>query len=272
MPEAQFPVTSVQVGSLASLADRFDVFLLDAFGVLNVGKTAIPSALERVATLQASGKKLLVLSNSATLPKAQTCAKLNRLGYNFSPQNMVTSREALATALPHKRWGAMAAVGANFDDLPAQIIRLGNTQSEFDTVEGFLLLSTKNWTEEQQEMLQTSLTQNPRPVWVANPDIVAPREGGLSLQPAYYAHLLKAPLFFGKPFGNIFEHAFQRLGALDKSRVLMLGDTLHTDILGAAAFGLKTALVTGHGVYKGCDYHRFIKTSGIRPNYILPSL
>ena len=95
MPEAQFPVTSVQVGSLASLADRFDVFLLDAFGVLNVGKTAIPSALERVATLQASGKKLLVLSNSATLPKAQTCAKLNRIGYNFSPQNIVTSREAL---------------------------------------------------------------------------------------------------------------------------------------------------------------------------------
>ena len=45
---------------LTDLADRFDAFLLDAFGVLNVGETVIPGAPESVAALQAMGKRVLV--------------------------------------------------------------------------------------------------------------------------------------------------------------------------------------------------------------------
>jgi ribonucleotide monophosphatase NagD (HAD superfamily) len=52
----------------------------------------------------------------------------------------------------------------------------------------------------------------------------------------------------------------------------MLGDTLHTDILGAAAAGMSTALVTGHGVLAGMDVDACIAESGIRPDYILPEI
>jgi len=50
-----------KVETLADIADRFDVFLLDAFGVLNIGETAIPGASVRVESLKAAGKRVLVV-------------------------------------------------------------------------------------------------------------------------------------------------------------------------------------------------------------------
>jgi len=53
---------------LDALADDVDVFLLDAFGVLNIGETAIPGVPERVVGLQKAGKRVIVVSNAAGYP------------------------------------------------------------------------------------------------------------------------------------------------------------------------------------------------------------
>ena len=45
----------------------------------------------------------------------------------------------------------------------------------------------------------------------------------------------------------------------------MVGDTLHTDILGGRAAGFKTALVTEYGVMQALDIPQCISDSGIRP-------
>ncbi len=41
---AIYPAFSEPISRFSDLADRFDVFLLGAFGVLNLGETAIPSS------------------------------------------------------------------------------------------------------------------------------------------------------------------------------------------------------------------------------------
>ena len=56
--------------------------------------------------------------------------------------------------------------------------------------DAFLLLGSAVWTEDRQEMLLDSLKRNSRPVYVGNPDIVAPREGGFSVEPGSFAHRL----------------------------------------------------------------------------------
>ena len=56
----------------------------------------------------------------------------------------------------------------------------------------------------------------------------------------------------------------------DPSRIIMVGDTLHTDILGGAAAGLATALVTDHGALKDLDVEAAIARSQIVPGYVLP--
>ena len=45
--------------NLDAIAEEIDVFLLDAFGVLNIGETSIPGVPERVARLQKLGKRVM---------------------------------------------------------------------------------------------------------------------------------------------------------------------------------------------------------------------
>jgi glycerol-1-phosphatase len=56
----------------------------------------------------------------------------------------------------------------------------------------------------------------------------------------------------------------------DPARIVMVGDTLHTDILGGAAAGVQTALVTGFGALLGLDVAQAIRQAAIRPDIILP--
>ena len=56
---------------LDAIAEEIDVFLLDAFGVLNIGETAIAGVPERIAGLQKAGKRVMIVSNAAGFPHAR---------------------------------------------------------------------------------------------------------------------------------------------------------------------------------------------------------
>jgi glycerol 3-phosphatase-2 len=279
LPRVGPPALCQLAANLDAIADDFDVFLLDAFGVLNIGESPIAGTPERVAGLQSAGKRVLVVSNAAGQPHSVLMAKYARLGYNFAADDVISSRRTILHALksePERRWGIMANESLGREDLDAlDFAFLGDDPSVYDTVEAFLFLGSTTWTLERQAMLRASLAKAPRPVLVGNPDIVAPREDGFSVEPGRYAHLLAdqtgiAPRFYGKPFRNIFDLAFARLDpATDPARILMVGDSLHTDVLGGQAAGIKTALIAGYGFFAGHDVFGPIRQSGIEPDYIL---
>lgn len=249
-----------RVATLADIADVFDVFLLDAFGVLNIGEAAIPGTPERIANLKAAGKRVLVVSNAAGFPHAALMEKYSRLGYDFAPEDVITSRVTLLAGLNGRKnlhWGLMATRSTGLRDLEdLTLTYLEEDPAAYDAVEGFLLVGSAAWTEERQALLENALKKHPRPVLVGNPDIVAPRETGFSVEPGHFAHRLAdrtgiSPEFYGKPFPDIFDLAFKRLGNVDRSRVLMVGDSLHTDILGARTVGIASALVADYGFLRG---------------------
>lgn len=267
-----------QVETLEDLAGDYDVFLLDAFGVLNIGETAIPGTPERVRNLTGAGKRVLVVSNAAGFPHAALMEKYTRLGYDFAPQDVITSRASLLAGLGELRdlhWGLMATPSTGLRDLEGlNLSYLEEDTAPYKEVEGFLLVGSAAWTEPRQALLEAALLDRPRPVLVGNPDIVAPREQGFSTEPGHFAHRLAdrtgvQPQFFGKPFINIFELAFQRLGEVERSRVVMVGDSLHTDILGAQTAGIGSALVADYGFFAGQDVAEAIARSGIVPTYVV---
>lgn len=267
--------------TVADIAEFYDAVLLDAFGVLNVGESPIAGAGEAIAALRSANKHVLVVTNSASFPAAAALSKYRRLGFDFAMQEVVSSRDALVAGLrdePPRRWGAMTHTGADLSDLGVNAGLLSDDPADYDAAEGFLLIGSSEWTAHRQELLAASLSRDPRPVLVGNPDIVAPRENGLSSEPGYYAHaaadaLGLSPEFYGKPFRNIFDLAFQRLPAgIPHNRILMVGDSLHTDILGAAAVGIHSALVTQHGFFQGRDAAAAIAQSGIVPDHVIDHL
>ncbi len=284
LPSAVFPARSRRAGDLEALADEFDVFVLDAFGVLNVGETAVPGAPERVAALSDRGKAVFVLTNGATFEESVALEKYRHLGFDFERRQIVSSRSLLQDALEQFsgsfRWGVAAAPQSNLGALPGDLRLLADDRSACGEADGFVLLSSLFWDMARQDLLVASLRDNPRPVLVGNPDLVAPREQGLSLEPGFYAHDLAdrtgiAPVFYGKPYGNAFDEVRRRLMAggqtVSPQRIAMVGDTLHTDVLGGAAAGLQTVLVSDHGLFRGLDVESFIKRSGIVPDVIIPT-
>jgi hypothetical protein len=68
LPALRRQAEFVRADTLDAIADQFDVFLLDAFGVLNIGETAIPGVVDRVNGLRARGKQVMVVTNAARLP------------------------------------------------------------------------------------------------------------------------------------------------------------------------------------------------------------
>ena len=148
LPAASFPATSTQVGGLTDLANHFDVFLLDAFGVLNVGQSAVKNAPEVVHALQLSGKKVMVLTNGASLPIKEAQIKFKNLGFNFTLEDIIASRDALCHGLTHRftqkqcptLWGVMARPDSQIHTLPLDGVVLGEDASLFDKVNGFILL------------------------------------------------------------------------------------------------------------------------------------
>lgn len=283
LPSASFPQRSLYRAHLGELVDEIDCFVLDGFGVLNVGDKAVPGAIERVNDLKRMGKEVFVLTNGASFPAKKTRGKYVTWGLDLSADRVVSSRDALARSLAseaHKCWGFAALEESEIDQLAPNTVLLQDDLSDYARCDGFVLLGTGNWTIGRQTLLRDALASKPRPLLVGNPDLVAPHTGRLSLEPGFYAHALAdagvvEPVFFGKPFDNAFAIVREGLVSITPSiephRIAMVGDTLHTDILGGAQAGWRTVLVTDHGLFKGLDVEEAIVRTGIRPDFIVPT-
>ena len=273
-PSATTSDTSRDVASLLDIADEVDAFVFDAFGVLNVGDTLIEGANERVQQLRERGCQIRILTNAASYDHAGAAEKFRRLSLVVADDEIVTSRQAAIAQLDAREWGVIAAPEDALLDLNHPWIRLGDDSAAYHRVAGFLFLSSTGWTDACQRTLCESLLDAPRPVVVANPDLVAPRDDGFSLEPGHYGHLLvdsgvESVRFFGKPYPEVYERVEASLPGVAPARIAMCGDTLHTDIVGAAARQWRTVLVTQDGLFAGYETRFFCEESGLYPDWRL---
>ncbi|MGB2303881.1 MAG: hypothetical protein ACPH6D_04750, partial [Candidatus Puniceispirillales bacterium] len=65
MPD-HIPGRGEKAGRLRDLINDFDAFMLDGFGVLNIGKDIIPGAIELLSMAAEKNKPVLVVTNGAT--------------------------------------------------------------------------------------------------------------------------------------------------------------------------------------------------------------
>ena len=271
LPVMPAPGAGLDIGSLMEIADLVDAFIFDAFGVLNVGDSPIPGASERVRDLRSAGKKIRVLSNAASYDRRAAFAKFARLGFPLAEDELVTSRDATLQAADDRLWGVIAAEEDPLTDLAQPCLRLGDIPDDYDRAEGIMFLSTSGWTEHRQSLLQESLGRRSRTVLIGNADLVAPRETGLTLEPGHYAQSLPGDdiRYFGKPFADVYDLVRVSLPGVPPDRIAMCGDTLHTDILGAAAQGWRSVLVTADGLFAGEESRPYERRSGITPDWRL---
>ena len=274
LPRVHSPTRTREISSLHDIAAQADAFVFDAYGVLNIGEAAIPGAAQRLRELREIGCQIRILSNAASYTHAGAMTKFQNLGMGVRDHEIITSRDATLAHLDDRLWGCIAAPQDNLSDISAPTRRLVDDPISYDQVEGFVFLSTEVWSLDRQALLETALLKRPRPVIIANADLVAPREHGFSLEPGYFGHQLADRgipdvRFFGKPFPAVYEMVEASLPSLSRHRIVMCGDTLHTDILGAAARDWQTVLVEQDGLFCGQDTSVYLSQATLFPTWRL---
>ncbi len=280
LPAKPAPVTPRRIADAGAIAAEFDLVALDAWGVLNLGETAIATAPAAVARLRAAGKRLVVLSNSGSRDAEISAARLRRFGFDFTAAEIITGLDlvpaalaALALAPPV---GFIAGAAAALPALTDGMLALGDDAAAYDRVSGIVFLSAGAWSEARQSLLAASLARRKRPLIVANPDIASPEPACMAAEPGWYAQRIAAAtsarvVLCGKPFPAIYERMHARHPDVAPERVLCVGDTLHTDILGGRAAGCRTLLIED-GFVRGEDALALAQESGIWPDFIAPRL
>lgn len=268
--------------NLLALIDLYDAFILDGYGVINVGPEPIPGIGNTVRALRAAGREVMVLTNGAGRPSRQTARRYAEWGLEFPERLVVSSRDALeallAAQLRTGLWGVMARPDSELETLPVETALLEDDEELYRRAAGFIFISSGGWSTARHLLLAEALRESPRPVLVANPDVSAPYpDERYSAEPGYWALRIEAETGvrcepYGKPFAPAFELALFRLGGADvkRERIAMVGDGLYTDILGGLAVGLGTVLVTDHGLLKGLDWEARAARAGIVPDHVIP--
>ncbi len=237
------------------IAEKYDVFLVDQWGVLHNGFNGFADAQMAMSELKKMGKTIIILSNSSR-PYAPTAAMLTDLGYSEDlyddiitsgtdfQQNILHRHQPFYQDLGNKcyvlSWeqDVIRAQGEKLQhlilqDMPLQAV---NALAEAD----FILCAGIN----RQEPLQSyqALLQQAQslklPMICINPDkqSVAP-DGQMHLCPgaiaAWYEEEYQGNVHWhGKPYLPVYQSAARIAGRPVDGSFLAIGDSIHHDIQG----------------------------------------
>jgi HAD superfamily hydrolase (TIGR01459 family) len=238
----------------SALAPRYDVVLCDVWGVVHNGARATVESCDALARYRQQGGVVILITN-APRPGHVVREFLYRLDVPHDAFDAIVSSGDVAHAMVAARGGQKAFhVGPArdvpiFDGLDVSVVPLES--ADFVVCSG-LFDDTKETPQDYNDLI-AAMRERSLPMVCANPDVVVERGEQLVYCAGAIADLYAAAggevLYAGKPYRPIYEQALEtaarRLGrAADRRRVLAIGDSVRTDVKGAAAFGIDCLFVT----------------------------
>jgi HAD superfamily hydrolase (TIGR01459 family) len=286
-------MTMQALKGLSEVADHFDGFILDLWGVIHDGQQPYPPAVDTLTALKAAGKKTLLLSNAPRRAHA-LITTMNGMGIDRGLYGEVlSSGEATRAALIERRDPFFAALGWRAYHLGPErdrsVFEDTNLEIVSDLAAATCVINTGPVDlDDPIEAYDDVIAQARRfdlPMVCANPDIVVIRAnkpivcaGAIA---ARYERLGGRVAYRGKPDRAVYDAALAQLGLADRSRLAVVGDALETDVKGAAAAGLTAIWCTGgiHAAALGVQYGvaadpakaaALAAAEGYAPAYIVP--
>jgi HAD superfamily hydrolase (TIGR01459 family) len=242
------------VETFAPLAGDYDVLFCDVWGVLHNGVAAFTEACDALARFRNGGGTVILITN-APRPGDGVQRILDRLRVPRDAYDAIVSSGDVTRSIVESRLGERVFHLGPPRDLPIFAgldVRLAPAETA-DYVVCSGLFDDATETPENYRELLAALRARALFMVCANPDIVVERGDTLvycagALADAYAA-LGGEVLYCGKPHAPIYEAALARAAALrgdrvtSLRRVLAIGDSVRTDLKGAAAFGLDCLFV-----------------------------
>ena len=241
---------------IAALADRYDGYILDLWGVLHNGVEAYPGVIDCLDRLRTRGKRVCLLSNA---PRRCAGVAEKLAGMGITPDHydhLMTSGEATHDALadPPDEWHA--ALGSRclhigpprdadvFEGLPIEMVD-DPARADFVVNTG---IDSFDETIADYEAILKSCAAHALPMVCANPDLVVVVGTKMAICAGMlaqrYEELGGSVRYHGKPHAPVYRRCFDLLGIHDRARIAAVGDSFRTDVAGANAAGIDALLVT----------------------------
>ena len=276
--------------TLSEILDKYDAFCFDGYGTLyNRGDFVYPGAMEWYRTLRAAGKYLRLVTNAASNTDDFLAKDAAVRGFDFTAEETISSGSLLADLTRGKSVGVFDFVGFAGEnrrsleenvrevyyigrDTGVNVLAQAGITAAENPVDPVVAVSSYTATD---EMFSHSVEILRRPgglLLVLNPDAWAPKiDGNRSAVSGTLAERLRLAsgcrtCYLGKPFPAIWEKV--RASLPSGSRVLMIGDTIGTDVYGAKVAGFDSALVVGRNVPEE-SLASDEAALGLRPDYYL---
>jgi len=278
----------LELSDFKSVIDRYKVIFFDAFGVLKNYQGLVPGIEKTFAYMEAEKKSFYIVTNDASRSPQQLAEPYLLRGLEAVTQDCIVSSGMLAKEYLDLKVhdGIVAYLGTpnsahyiesfGLHTMPVRDVNDNN----IDQVNALVFLDDEgfNWFTDLNKTVNI-LRNRPIPAIVANTDYSYPlTKQEVSIAIGGVASMVenivgRKFIRFGKPDSQMFMFAYDLIREklpVSKKDILMVGDTLDTDILGGNKFGFDTVLVLSGNTLPGEAGMR-ISASGIVPTYICES-
>jgi HAD superfamily hydrolase (TIGR01459 family) len=238
-----------------SIAGHYDVVLSDVWGVVHNGVAATLPACDALAAFRKKGGTVVLITNAPRPGEVVARSTLDKLGVPRAAYDGIVSSGDVTHALIAVRAGQRVFhIGPPrdlglFKGLNAPVAPLES--ADYVVCSGL----TDDTVETPQDYYDLIEAMHARglPMICANPDIVVERGDMLVYCAGAIADLYAAAggtvIYAGKPYRPIYDTALhiakEKRGALPPAqRLLAIGDSVRTDLKGAAALGIDCLFVT----------------------------
>jgi arabinose operon protein AraL len=257
---------------LATHADvlaRYRAFLVDVDGVLTRGNEALPGAAAGLAALRRRGRTL-VLTNNSTRSRDELARHLQTLGFCVGPEDVVGSA-FLAARYLSMRYGPSAVWVLGEAGIRCEMAAAGHRVVEDPREAAWVVVGMDRHVTYQKLSHALDALVHGAKVLATNEDATFPASAGPVPGAGALVGALRGMGFppecvVGKPSSVAFEVALDVCG-VQPDCVLMIGDRLETDVAGANAAGIDSALVLT-GVCTEADARKGV----VRPRWLATSL
>jgi HAD superfamily hydrolase (TIGR01459 family) len=253
------------IESLSKIADKYEVFIIDQWGVMHNGQAGFPYAIKCIKNLVKLKKKLIIISNSSRR-KNSTIDRLPKLGFdknNFIEimtsgelvwNNLYTKSQYFFKNLGHKCYHLTDKTKKDnveyVDGLGYDIV---DKIEDADFILG-CVTSSGLTAFDYVPLLQKAIKKK-IPFLCANPDFETLdfESNNLIICMGTIAELYQDfggyIFIMGKPSTHIYQEATKKIHGIDKKKIIAIGDSLHHDIKGANSFNIDSLLITS-GIHK----------------------
>ena len=280
------------IDRLASFRRGYDVLLCDLWGVVHNGLEAFPRACDALRRFRASGGTVIFITN-APRPSGVVERILERLKVPREAYDAIVSSGDVTRGVVESRLSQRLFHLGPQRDLPifaGLSVSFAPVETADYVVCSGLFDDTRETPDDYRELL-AAMQARALFMVCANPDIVVERGEALvycagALADAY-AEIGGEVLYCGKPHAPIYEAALgQAAGVRGGSppplnRVLAIGDSIRTDLTGAAMFGIDCLFIVS-GIHAGdfrepgaldpSDLERMFSAAGVTPKAVMRKL